>query len=487
MTVALQVRVVGLEGRGRVRAINLDTSITPEMPTMRVPLNGILVLLTCLTSAAMSAQAQPPAPRCSLTTDELRPIVLRNGSLGMIFPVEMLANGDSVLILGLGATVDSAGKPIPLVGDDSSIVGFLLTSNRRVATSIPAPHDMPTARYFRTRATTRGWESVFFVPDRDTVVGARFLDSGTLWYARLTGRRWSDLERIAHVENSVVVRPASSDLIARNGVLYFAVGYGDPGLMKTAGGLMIYRRSRANRWTVDTIPMQGPALSFTTPAENASLKETYFFPVTGIWEGADFFPGSMLAVNAAQPNRWSIVRRAALESMNDPVEVVSGDTMYTTWWEEGRGGMRASSWYQALDPRRENDASNRRLLVEGITRFKFLGMPEDGRIRPVWVYQAPSSSDSAEIAVVANGEPVAIGRIAFPYAFLTNGVASGDRSLILATMPRLTPGEGPPVSRTLEVRVDCRGAIDTSTGGTHEARVDGAGVRRSAGNRRLHR
>jgi len=411
----------------------------------------------------------------------------------MVFPVEMVANGDSLLILGLAATVDSAGKTISLTGDDSSLVGFVLTDERRVATSIPAPHAFPSARYFRTRATPHGWESVFFVPDRDTIVGARFLDSGTLWYARLTGRRWSGLERVAHVENAIVARPASSDLISRNGELYFAVGYGDPVQLKSVGGLMMFHRLRANRWTVDTIPVEGPSLTLTTPADDAlqgdftSAREAAFFPVAGIWEGADFFPGSLLSVNATRPANWRIVRRGTLESMNDPVELVVGDTMYTTWWEEGRDGQRASAWYQALDPTRENDPSKRQLLVEGVARFKFLGVPEDGRIRPVWVYQAPSSVDSAEVAVVANGEPVAIGRIAFPYAFLTNGVASGDRSLILATMPRLIPGEGPPVSRTLGVRVDCRGATGTSTGGTHEADLDGTGAGGSAGNQRLHR
>jgi len=287
----------------------------------------IFAFLTCTSGIAISSPAQRPTPRCSLTTDELRPIVLRDGSLGMVFPVEMVANGDSLLILGLAATVDSAGKTISLTGDDSSLVGFVLTDERRVATSIPAPHAFPSARYFRTRATPHGWESVFFVPDRDTIVGARFLDSGTLWYARLTGRRWSGLERVAHVENAIVARPASSDLISRNGELYFAVGYGDPVQLKSVGGLMMFHRLRANRWTVDTIPVEGPSLTLTTPADDAlqgdftSAREAAFFPVAGIWEGADFFPGSLLSVNATRPANWRIVRRGTLESMNDPVEL----------------------------------------------------------------------------------------------------------------------------------------------------------------------
>jgi hypothetical protein len=52
---------------------------------------------------------------------------------------------------------------------------------------------------------------------------------------------------------------------------------------------------------------------------------------------------------------------------------------------------------------------------------------------------------------------VAVGQVAFPFGFMTNGVTSGDRSFILATTPRPTPGAEPSASRTLEVRVNCTG------------------------------
>jgi hypothetical protein len=404
----------------------------------------------------------------------------------VVFPLEMISNGDSLLVLGVTYAIDSAGRMLQRAGDDSVLVGFLLTRQRRVATPIPAPHDMPRARYFRTRVTSTGWESVFFVPDGNAPVGSPYVDSGTLWYGRLVGRRWTDLERIAHVDSAVVVRPVSSDLSSHGGVLRFAIGVGDPMQPTSTGGIAIFRRLGPREWTADTIPVRGPSLSVTTPVANDSTATPVFFAVAGIWEGADFFPGSMLAVDAAHPSRWRVVRRVQLQSMNEPTEVVVGNSVHATWWEEGRDGHQASSWYQAIDPTKENDPSRSRLLVEGVIRVLFLGVPEDGRVRPVWVYQSPSSVDSAEVAVVANGEPVAIGRIAFPYAFQTNGVTSGDRSFILATMPRLIPGEGPLPSRTLGVRVDCSGASGTSKGGRHEAHVESAGARR-AGDHRLHR
>jgi len=422
---------------------------------------------------------------CSLTTDSLRPIVLRDGSFGMIFPVEMLANGDSVLILGLGVTVDSGGKAIVLAGDDSSLVGFLLTDRRRIATAIPAPHGMPKARYFRTRATASGWESVFFVADRDTVPGLRLLDTGTFWYARLQSNKWTGLERIGHVDSAIVARPASSDLITRGGTLQFAVGAGSPMAPASTGRVLVFRRARPGKWLVDTLPVRGPSLSVGTPRQNAALPDARFFPVAGLWTDSAFFPGSLLSVDSTNPGGWRVVRRGILQSMNNPVELVVNGTMHTTWWEDNDNGARASVWYQALDPSRENDPSGKRLVVAGMTNFTFLAVPEDGGARLVWAYQPASRVDSAEVAVVANGAPVGIGRVAFPFGFMTNGVTSGDRSFILATMPRPIPGEGPPASRTLEVRVDCRGAPGTSKGGTHEAPVEAAHTGRRTGVRRL--
>jgi hypothetical protein len=372
----------------------------------------------------------------------------------MVFPVEMTANGDSLLILGLGVTVDSAGTAIALAGDDSALVGFLLTERRRVATSIPAPHNMTTARYFRTRATARGWETVFFVPDRDTIPGLRYIDEGTLWYARLQGRRWTDLEKIGHVDSAIVVRPGSKGLISRTGAIRFAVGRGSLTATASTGSVMVFRRERPGKWRVDTIPVKGPPLYVSAPAQNAPLPSATVLPVAGIWEGNDWFPGSLLSPDSSGPTRWRVLRRGTIQSMNNPVALALGGTLHTSWWEEAQNGMRASVWYQALDPSRENDPAGRHLVVEGMNNFTFLAVPEDGGARAVWTYQLASRVDSAEVAVVANGEPVVVGRMAFPFGFMTSGVTSGDRSFILATMPRPIPGEGPPASRTHDVRLD---------------------------------
>jgi len=442
-------------------------------------------VLACELASASLLLAQGPGSKCTLSTDELRPIVLRDGSYGMVFPVEMTSSGDSLLILGLAVTADAAGKPIALAGDDSSLVGFLLTDRRRVATAIPAPHDMSTARYFRTRATAGGWETVYFVPDRDTIPGLRYVDEGTLWYARLKGRRWVDLERIGHVDSAIVVRPGSTGLISRAGPMQFAVGRGSLTAPASTGSVMVFRREHPGKWRVDTLPVKGPPLYVSAPADNAPLSDPTVLPVAGIWEGNDWFPGSLLLPDASTPNRWRVLRRGTVQSMNNPMEIVVNGTLHTSWWEEAQDGRRASVWYQALDPSRENDPSGKRLVVAGMTNFTFLAVPEDGGARLVWAYQPASRVDSAEVAVVANGAPVGIGRVAFPFGFMTNGVTSGDRSFILATMPRPIPGEGPPASRTLEVRVDCRGAPGTSKGGTHEAPVEAAHTGRRTGVRRL--
>jgi len=453
---------------------------------MRFRLFRVLFLLVAVgAAAAQRLPAQPVTPACSVTAEALRPIVLRDGSFGMIFPVEMLAHGDSLLILGLGVTVDSAGKPIVLAGDDSSLVGFMLTDRRRVATAIPAPPGMPKARYFRTRATANGWESVFFIADRDTVPGLRLLDTGTFWYARLRGSRWSGLEKIGHVDSAIVARPASSDLISRADTLQFAVGAGSPMAPASTGRVLVFRRARPGKWIVDTFTVRGPSLSVTTPAHNATMPHVRFFPVAGLWTDSAFFPGSLLAMDSTNPTGWRVVRRGILQSMNNPAELIVNGMMHTTWWEDNDQGARASVWYQPLDPSRENDPADKQLVVAGMTHFTFLAVPEDGVLRPVWAYQPASRVDSAEVAVVANGAPVVIGRVAFPFGFMTNGVTSGDRSFILATTPRPIPGEGPPASRTLEVRVNCRGVPGTSKGGTHEAPVEAPRTGRRPAARRL--
>jgi hypothetical protein len=51
--------------------------------------------------------------------------------------------------------------------------------------------------------------------------------------------------------------------------------------------------------------------------------------------------------------------------------------------------------------------------------------------------------------------------VAFPFGFMTNGATSKDRSFVLATTPRPVPDGEPSASRTLEVRVNCRGAPGT--------------------------
>jgi hypothetical protein len=379
--------------------------------------------------------------------------VTRDGSLGVVFPGEMSVRGDTLLILGVAAIGDSASKPITLRGDDSVLVGFLLTHGRRTATPIAAPHDMPLARYFRSRPTVRGWESVFFVPDRDTIPGLRSFDTGTLWYGELVAARWRNLQKIGRIEGVTVMTPNSSALARRRGVLHFALFQGEP---STPGSVLLWSRPRQGSWRVDTLPLKWGPLSVTTPANSSPEQDVRFFPVVGIWQGGILYPGSLLSISSSKPTAWSILRRSVTQSMNSPIEVALGNTLHVSWWEFDMSG-KPSVWYQALDSRRENAAGLRRRVVQGINHFMFFAIPDDAGMRLVWAYPSPSTTDSAEVAVVANGEPVAVGQVAFPFGFMTNGVASGNRSFILATTPRPSPGAEPSASRTLEVRVNCNG------------------------------
>jgi hypothetical protein len=411
------------------------------------------LFLSGLLIAASRASAQDAPPACTLTADSLRSIVTRDGRFGMVFPSEMSRRGDTLLILGVAEVGDSSGRPIARRGNDSLLVGFLLTDGRRAAIPIAAPRTLPLARYFRSRPTVRGWESVFFVPDRDTIPGLRAVDTGTLWYGELVGSRWRNLERIGRIQGVTVMTPNSSTLVRRGRELYFALFTGEP---FTPGSVLTWSRREKGRWRVDTLPLKWGPLSVTTSFTASSDDDVRFYPVVGVWEGGMLYPGSLLAVDASRPTSWSMVRRSATQSMNRPVEIALGDTLHVSWWEFDAPG-KPSVWYQPLDPRRENAADLRRRVARGVNHFMFFAIPEDARMRLVWAYPSPSTMDSAAVAVVANGEPVAVGQVAFPFGFMTNGVTSGDRSFILATTPRPTPGAEPSASRTLEVRVNCTG------------------------------
>lgn len=406
-----------------------------------------------LTAGAVHAGAQVTEPVCTLSSDGPRPMMLADGSYAGVIPQEVSARGDSLLILGMGWTRNERGEPIALKGDDSLLVGFLATNGRRVATPIAAPHALPTARYFRLRAADQGWETVFFVPDRDTIQGARTFDAGTLWYGRLNGTRWRGLERVGRVNDAVLLRPNSSGLSERAGTLSFALYYGE---VSSPGGVLVWHRSRNDKWRVDSLPLKWGPLSVTTAIRKPEQQDVRFYPTVGIWEGGELYPGSLLSVRASAPLEWKMVRRSPAESMNELVEVELNDTLHVSWWEFSKGGA-PSLWYQALDPDRENDPAARRRVAGGVNNFVFLAVPEGAGTRLVWAYPSPSSVDSAEVAVVANGEPMVVGKVAFPFGLITNGVASGDRSFILATTPRPRSGADPSVSRTLEVRVNCRG------------------------------
>ena len=421
------------------------------MPHPRM-LRRHVVLLSCLLPVTGRAGGQAAQPTCTVVRDSLRPIELRDGSYGIVFPGEMSVRGDTLLILGVAVTGDSNGKPIARAGDDSVLVGFQLSDGQRNATPIAAPHNLPLARYFRSRVTARGWEAVFFVPDRDTIPGLRSFDTGMLWYGELVGGRWASLERIGRVDDVAVMTPNSSGL-ARDSALHFALFQGEP---FTNGAVLTWTRQGRGRWHVDTLPMKWGPLSVTTASNGYAGKEARFYPVVGVWEDGMLYPGSLLSVAASKPTAWSIIRRSVTQSMNAPIELLLGDTLHVSWWEFGDSG-KPSLWYQSLDPRRENVPERRRRVAWGINDFMFFAVPEDARTRLVWAYRPPTTIDSAEVAVVANGEPMVVGQVAFPFGFMTNGVTSGDRSFILATTPRPSPGAEPSASRTLEVRVECKG------------------------------
>ena len=413
----------------------------------------LCAILLCATSLANAANAQEKTPACTVSRGALLDMVLEDGTYGTVFPVEMVSRPDSVLVLGPGGPTNARGRRIHLTGEDSSTAGFLLTNQRRTVTRIPTPPGLPTARYFRARASESGWEAVFFVPDRDTVPGGRMFDDGTFWYGRLLGGRWRDVERVGRVQAANVLRPNSSGLIMSDGELRFAVFFGD---QSSPGGVLLWHRTDSGRWRVDTLPARQGPLSVTAAPDGEELGDARLLAVVANWEAGDFDAGSLVAMDASTPAASHVVRTSALESMNEPMEYMIGGVLHTSWWEFGRGEPPAL-WYQALDPRKKNTREGTRRVASNVNEFTFFAVPEGTQRRLVWAYRSNSTPDSAEVAVVANGEPEVIGRVAFPFGFMTNGVASGDRSFILATTPRPIPGGGPSASRTLELRVNCRG------------------------------
>lgn len=421
----------------------------------RLELLPALSALLLLAPLHARLEGQAHGPSCKLSTGPLREMVLTDNVYGkdttyaIVFPLGMAARRDTVLVLGTGGVTDRVGTHLRGPGGDSLVVGFLLTNNRRTTTAVPAPPGLPTARYFRVRAGDRGWDAVFFVPDRDTIPGTRFYDDGTFWYARLQGGRWTDVARIGRVQQTVTMLPNASGL-TQSGPLSFAAYYGEP--MK-AGGMIVWRRGPDSQWTADTISMRFAPITVSATANAARPRDVRIFSVAMIWTDEAVYSGfhSVPAAASAPPG---IVRRTQGHSMNQPVTYALHDTLHVSWWEFDQRNP-PNLWYQALDPERENTGAAQRRVASGINQFTFLAVPEGARTRLVWAYRPPDASDSAEVAVVANGEPKVVGRVAFPFGFMTSGVSSGDHSFILATSPRPVPGGEPSASRTLEVRVSC--------------------------------
>jgi hypothetical protein len=412
----------------------------------------VLALCCCLLATAGALDAQATRPVCTLSPSSLRDVRLKDGNYGILFPGEMSVRGDTVLVLGTSGVFDARGERVRVSGGDSATVGFLLTDGQRTAAPVPAPAGLPTARYFRVRPSEYGWEAVFFVPDRDTIPGTPLFDDGTLWYGRLRGGRWNAVERIDRVRHTMTVRPNSAGL-TQSGPLSFAVVFGDP---IGPGGVIVWQRVGEGKWKADTVPLRFTPGTVTAIGNAARGSDAWFFPVASIWGEETINVGSLLSVPATKPSSSSIVRLNPAESMNEPVIYWMKDTLQVSWWEFERGGP-PNLWYQPLDPERGNSPEARRRVASGISEFVFLAVPEGARTRLVWAYRPPDARDSAEVAVVANGEPKVIGRVAFPFGFMTSGVASGDRSFILATSPRPVPDGEPSASRTLEVRVNCTG------------------------------
>jgi len=421
---------------------------------MRILLLRSSIVLSVLSLVlVLPARAQRTGPPCTLSAGVLRDVRLKDGQSGIVFPIAMSARPDSLLVLGVaGLVYDTATGPRS-TRPDSMLAGFLLTDHRRSVTPVLTPAGMPAARYYRTRATSEGWDVVFFLSEHDTVPGGRSFDDGTFWYGRLIGGRWTGLERVGRVQNATVMRPNSSGLISSDGKLHFAVYFGEP---RTAGGVLLWHRERAGSWRSDTLRLNWGPLSVTSSPEEAPLARATFYPVVGLITDSDLDSGSLLSVDASEPTKWRVLRRARFESMNEPIEHLIDEVLHVSWWEFAQDGPPAL-WYQALDPRRENPAEQRHLVARPVNEFIFLAVPEGPRKRLVWIYRPAGTIDTAEVAVVANGEPMVIGRVPFPFGFQTSGVASGDRSFIIATTPRPTQGPGPSASRTLEVRVNCRG------------------------------
>lgn len=413
-------------------------------------LRSTSLLLACLLAIAGPLSGQAAHPVCALSTGDLRDMRLEGGTYGILFPVEMSARGDTVLVLGTSGVFNGKGGRVRVRGVDTATVGFLLTNGRHTVTAVPAPEGMATARYFRVRPGREGWEAVYFVPDRDAIPGTRFYDDGTLWYARLRAGQWGAVERIGRVQKTVTVRPNSAGL-TRSGALSFAVFFGEP---NGPGGVIVWRRVGDRKWRADTTALRFAPLTVSAISNATQPPDARFFPVSMIWGEERNFVGSLLSVDADKAAAPGIVRLGGDESMNDPVLYAVNDKLHVSWFElDSR--KSPNLLYQALDPARENPGAGRQLVARGVNEFIFLAVPEGARTRLVWAYRPPDTMDSAEVAVMANGEPTVIGRVAFPFGFMTSGVASGDRSFILATSPRPVPDGEPSASRTLEVRVNC--------------------------------
>jgi hypothetical protein len=409
------------------------------------------LVLVVLAGTAGGANAQRTQTSCILRSGKVRDLVLEDSTFGISFPVEMSSRGDTVLMLGTSGIFDSAGKRVYRRGLDSAIVGFLFTNRTPTASPVPAPAGKPTARYFRVRPDRQGWEAVFFVPDRDTIPGLPYYDDGTFWYGHLRAGRWSDVQQIGRVHKTVVVRPNSAGL-TQTGPPSFAVFFGEP---NGEGGVIVWQRRAVDaRWEADTVALRFAPLTVSATANTARPQSIRFFPIAMIWGEERSYVGSLLSLSATAPAAPKVLRLGGDESMNDPVIFAARDTLHVSWWELDQR-RRPNLWYQAIDPEREHALAARRLVAKGVNDFINLEIRDGARTRLVWAYPAPDERDSVEVAVMANGEPVVIGRVAFPFGFMTSGVASGERSFILATSPRPVPDGEPSASRTLEVRVNC--------------------------------
>jgi hypothetical protein len=188
-------------------------------------------------------------PRCILELEAPREILLGDGRIPYVAPVNLVRSGGRFLLMGGPAYVWERGAEASLLPVDSTgILGIVFTPEGS-ATLVRSPFDEGShALYPRVAPRDDGGWYVLLVESDTSDFWPPQTRRTVLWLG-VYDQGWQSLERVAEAHTHLLRPEQSSDLvIGASGDMAFAYAVGTDDLM----GIVLLRR-RSGRWHHDTL------------------------------------------------------------------------------------------------------------------------------------------------------------------------------------------------------------------------------------------